>query len=979
MSLARRLLRLLGRAMIAWGLQKGLDETASLVLFRIGSIDSIEGLPPRRIPIHTDRSIRELIGAPIVTTFSHMSPTATAFHTRKNAPDAMKAISQYDRSFFSSDEKPRPGPSGLKNLNSNLNSNGSGSFEEKETVQSAIVPALVIQGVGAPATNNATYPNQVTNTTTTTIPQRYTPSPPNNRNFKNDTFTPTPSTSTPGPGQDQDQGPGQDQDYQRGKRVTLAYDGLAAPVLDIRFSSQAFAFADANVLIKRLGSKHSPSGSTDGSGHVHSHGHGHLAPIAEQRTGISRSKTFVGNVAATTTSSSGGGTGTGSGSSPFADPPLPRGRSRSLSQKSTVPPELNNPFADSYEVLLSPDGVLGSSQESSSYFSSMGRNGEPGKLTRKRTLSGSSEDEGEEGSLRAIHKLSKKFPSLPPGVASVRPEELFANANASAPRPRPRSKSMNNMGRRKPPPQLLTDLEEEAKSVTLVTQQQQQQPTPVRARMTKPRPRSKSQPPVPDQTVLKRNAGVYDDGEYEIAGGDSPRRFAGQLSPTTSLDQDIAMRTRRRIRNHLSTITPTSSSVRSSAAGGDDEQWATVPQPFTPSSVLALARQEPQKSNGSLRNRPGITTGTATATASPSSLFSSPNPLPRGRETSRGYGSGPRRRNTGETIDSPFTVYTRESEYSVQMEEDVEFSPPLLVDRPMGRIARRALGIEQFLGEEKEKWEASQDGHDPTTTTTTATTTTTMTAGAAMAVPHPYAAVVAPGTVSAGAAAAGSSRGLNVPEDVTDIADYRASNIVLSPPNTSRRRPRSDVDTLRNPIPFVFASSGRERMPRSKNNNVRSNTSIGIQEIGNVPITPSSTATTPTSTLKRSVTTVDDPDARRAFAAAWKTVNPNVASPTIAGLKNVASVSVKRTPPPVTHRKVLSGHSISADEGNFESVLPVVDESVELPPLLENTAPPLMMTNPMLVRRSLVGTVGTMRTADGEIGFGRMRGSVING
>ncbi|KAG9021431.1 hypothetical protein FS842_006604, partial [Serendipita sp. 407] len=78
MSLARRLLRLLGRGMIAWGLQKGLDETASLVLFRIGSIDSIEGLPPRRIPIHTDRSIRELIGAPIVTTFSPMSPTATA-------------------------------------------------------------------------------------------------------------------------------------------------------------------------------------------------------------------------------------------------------------------------------------------------------------------------------------------------------------------------------------------------------------------------------------------------------------------------------------------------------------------------------------------------------------------------------------------------------------------------------------------------------------------------------------------------------------------------------------------------------------------------------------------------------------------------------------------------------------------------------------------------------------------------------------
>ncbi|KAG9022902.1 hypothetical protein FS842_005885 [Serendipita sp. 407] len=547
------------------------------------------------------------------------------------------------------------------------------------------------------------------------------------------------------------------------------------------------------------------------------------------------------------------------------------------------------------------------------------------------------------------------------------------------------------MGRRKPPPQLLTDLEEEAASVTLVTQQQQQQqqqqqPTPVRARMTKPRPRSKSQPPVPAQTVLKRNAGVYDDvdGEYEIAGGDSPRRSAGQLSPTTSLDQDIALRTRRRIRNHLSTITPTSSSVRSSAVGGDDEQWATVPQPFTPSSILALARQEPQKSNGSVQNRPGITTATVTATASPSSLFSSPNPLPRGRETSRGYGSVPRRRNTGETmIDSPFTVYTRESEYSVQMEEDVEFSPPLLVDRPMGRIARRALGIEQFLGEEKEKWEASQDGHDPTTTTATSsssttTTTTTMKAAAAMAVPHPYAAVVAPGTVSASVVGAGSSRGLSVPEDVTDIADYRASNIVLSPPNTSRRRPRSDVDTLRNPIPFVFASSGRERMPRSKNN-VRSNTSIGIQEIGNVPITPGSTTTTPTSTLKRSVTTVDDPDARRAFAAAWKTVNPNVASPTIAGLKNVASVSVKRTPPPVTHRKVLSGHSISADEGNFESALSVVDESVELPSLLENTAPPMMTTNPMLVRRSLVDTVGTMRTADGEIGFGRMRGSVING
>ncbi|KAG8812134.1 hypothetical protein FRC17_002174 [Serendipita sp. 399] len=403
-----------------------------------------------------------------------------------------------------------------------------------EALQSTVVPALLVQNVAAPATNNATFPDQVTRTVDPTIPP---------------TSTNSNSTRTAD---------------LKGKRVTLAYDGLAAPTLDIRFSSQAFP--DANLLIRRLG-KHSPSASTDGS-HSHS-GNSH--------PGISRSKTTVG-IATVVPSVS-----------PFADPavdypfPLPktgRGRSRSLSQKSSTPgsgPELHNPFADSYEILFPRGaGILS-----------------PG---------GSAEDGSMEGSLMAIHQLSKKFPGLPPGVVPVRPEELFANGGGGG---RRRSKSMSNaavgVAKRKPPPPVLVEESEtmsttkSTRSPTLVQQQQ--------GRLTKSRPRSRSQPPAP---IPNRTTGSNRYSDEMVQMDDelgNASRPAGQLSPTASLDQDVATRTRRRIRNHLSTIEPASASARSSAAGitGDNEtQWAMVPQPST---LNGVATRERTKSSDSLQNR----------------------------------------------------------------------------------------------------------------------------------------------------------------------------------------------------------------------------------------------------------------------------------------------------------------------------------------------------------------------------------------
>jgi len=72
------------------------------------------------------------------------------------------------------------------------------------------------------------------------------------------------------------------------------------------------------------------------------------------------------------------------------------------------------------------------------------------------------------------------------------------------------------------------------------------------------------------------------------------------------------------------------------------------------------------------------------------------------RESSS-YGFGRKGMNMDDIDRSPTTVYSTESAYSVE-------KGGLTTERPIGRIARRALGIEQFL--EKEKSEISHDGHN---------------------------------------------------------------------------------------------------------------------------------------------------------------------------------------------------------------------------------------------------------------------------
>jgi hypothetical protein len=182
---------------------------------------------------------------------------------------------------------------------------------------------------------------------------------------------------------------------------------------------------------------------------------------------------------------------------------------------------------------------------------------------------------------------------------------------------------------------------------------------------------------------------------------------------------------------------------------------------------------------------------------------------------------------------SPITVFT-----DSLCSADEVLSPPFLVDRSVGRIARRALGIEQFLGEEKEKKEASQDGH---------------------------------GDLKQRDGSAPPSSAANV--------GFEDDPSRLPFPSTSRIRPRSNLDAI------AIA-------PRP---------------------------------LKRSMT-VDDPDARQAFAVAWRTVVPTIGSPSVGDLRTVSSVRVKRTPAPSRHRAVSSGESMQSmrvDEGQFGSLSPV--------------------------------------------------------
>ncbi|CAG8673575.1 5671_t:CDS:1, partial [Acaulospora colombiana] len=281
------------------------------------------------------------------------------------------------------------------------------------------------------------------------------------------------------------------------------------------------------------------------------------------------------------------------------------------------------------------------------------------------------------------------------------------------------------------------------------------------------------------------------------------------ISPTNSTDGDVAIRTRRRLRTHLDNISPPTS-----IGGTEDLQQST---------------------------------GTATAPSTATSLFS-------GRFTGNMTNSRQASRSQDEQNWSPVTPYTVDSIYS-----DDEYSSNVVTERPIGHIARRALGIEKFLGEEKEKLDAvSSDGHGNNN--------------------DRFVNVIKPD---------GSRHNPSVPVDVSDIQAYRASDVMFLSPTSStyRVRPRSNVDSL-----FPMTVSARSTMTQP---------SPRQSQRGR----------------KRSGTTESDAAAREAFAAAWRTVVPNVASPSVSDLKNVNSVKVKKTPTLIMHRQVLSGTSMLVDEG----------------------------------------------------------------
>ena len=337
----------------------------------------------------------------------------------------------------------------------------------------------------------------------------------------------------------------------------------------------------------------------------------------------------------------------------------------------------------------------------------------------------------------------------------------------------------------------------------------------------------------------------------------------GELSPAASLDQDVAMRTRRRIRNHLSTVSPRVSVIDGDEMNGGG-QWVAIP-PQPPLSGKKSHRYS--KSLGSAANRTATTANTPLTPFSNGPLMTSSSRAETKATSVMSHGE-----NHFEKDDmvSPSTMYTRESVYTTD-EEDGAYTAPLPVERPLGRIARRALGIEQFLGEERER---SQDGHGEVQTHAR--------------IPN------------------------NVPVDVEDISEYRASNILFTPPVTMRKRPRSDVDPGFRSIPLP-SKQARKQQERKQETIVEE----------------------PEAPLQRSLTGVEDPETRKAFALAWKHAvpNANVASPmAAAGLKTVSSVRAKTTPTPVHHRKVLSGQSMRVDEGHIDSLDALVASPLPISP-----------------------------------------------
>ena len=672
-------------------------------MFRVGSIDSIEGLPPRRIPV-SQSGLRSLIGAPITETFAKMSPTATAFHARKKVPDAMLSLRQFDNTFF--DEKPS---------------------QAGDVLPSAIIPALVVQNISTPSltTTSAPYGFGRASYIRRRSDSLDSPGITGNSDRRGNAFPERPTFAQP----------------RQGKRVTLAYDGLQAPVLNIRFSAQLLP--EVGKLISGIG-RNSPSPSTDNPPAENSRNQ--RAVVSRPRSSPpvtvgsrpalgSRAKEAEIGVAITTVGTSVVDASTASKASEQllagrAANGGSRGRSHSTSYK---PAQIAtyNPFADNSNV----DQPSSGSPETS----------------LKKTQATGGDSSLSDDSLNAIRQLSTQFPPLPPRS-----------------RPSPTGEILNKNLLRKASPFDSSD------SVVIET-------------VPSARQRSYSSPSLQSP----RRGRVA--GRAEMS---SPRKNKNDTSPRISLDQDVAIRTKRRINTHLkkASLTP--------VGGLGEAQWAG-----------SQVRRGPYV-NQSASSSPNGTTAISTAT----SLFST-----RGRGTHSVYiksTGGGRVDMAEDMLTSPITAFSTDSIYST----DNRLST-LQADRPVGRLAQRVLGIEQFLGEEREKYEASQDGHSEPIMASTSTQPSSM-----------------------------ATIPFNAPRS--------------QPPTTfpaSRVRPRSNID----------ATPSAPRPP------------------------------------KRSMT-VDDPDAREAFAAAWRTVVPNVATPSVADLKTVSSVRVKKTPAPSRHRAMFSGESMQS-------------------------------------------------------------------
>ncbi|KIM21049.1 hypothetical protein M408DRAFT_112004 [Serendipita vermifera MAFF 305830] len=531
MSLSRRLFRLVGRLMLAWGVYQGIDESPGSTMFRVGSIDSIEGLPPRRIPVNP-AALRTLIGAPMSDTFAKMSPTATAFHTRKKVPDAMAGVRAFDVSFV--DEKSgRIGePSKLRDVVP------SGPI----TVRNLVVPSGGSPNPYGFGRASANYGKPGVDA------GKLYPERPTFPKLK-----------------------------QAEKRVTVAYDGLQAPVLDIRFSSQIFP--DAGKLIGRLG-KHSPSGSTDHSSERPALSRSQTAPapaVAPRARSMPPAKLKTASKEDSQSSQSSLPATTQSVSPPLSTQDskpkelLPmsrtanngtRGRSRSASTKSV--PTLYNPFAD-------PPNLVHSNSQETTTSSASGR---------KRTNSSVSED-----SLSAIRQLSMKFPPLPSGASPTRTGDA----------------SFKMLPRKRVPDETSGPNASERPSV---------------------RQRSYSSPRLQSENKVE---------------SDPFRNLRPETSPRTSLDRDVAIRTRRRLPPHLQHLSGTSTIRPGDVEGPSSGKWSG------------------HNSNQCASGSPNATTVNSTAT----SLFSTPI-VGKHHQNSKSIGGG-KTDNMEDILASPITDFSRDT------------------------------------------------------------------------------------------------------------------------------------------------------------------------------------------------------------------------------------------------------------------------------------------------------------------------------